>query len=49
MREARQVREEISAVGPDDYARVVEVWEAAVRATHTLSCMKAGWPLHARL
>lgn len=24
----------VSAVGPEDYARVVEVWEAAVRATH---------------
>jgi hypothetical protein len=24
----------ISSVGPEDYARVVEVWEASVRATH---------------
>jgi putative acetyltransferase len=30
-----QPREGVSAVGPDDYARVVEVWEASVRATHT--------------
>jgi putative acetyltransferase len=25
---------DISAVGPQDYSRVVEVWEASVRATH---------------
>ncbi len=29
-----QLQEGISAVGADDYARVVEVWEASVRATH---------------
>jgi putative acetyltransferase len=34
MREEIQLREGISAVGPEDYARVVEVWEASVRATH---------------
>ena len=28
-------RRRVSTVGPDDYARVVEVWEASVRATHT--------------
>ena len=25
---------DISPVAPEDYARVVEVWEASVRATH---------------
>lgn len=30
-----QLREGISVVGPDDYARVLAVWEASVRATHT--------------
>jgi putative acetyltransferase len=30
-----QLQEGVSTVGPDDYARVVEVWEASVRATHT--------------
>lgn len=34
MPEEIQLREGVSAVGPDDYARVVEVWEASVRATH---------------
>lgn len=29
-----QLQEGVSAVGPDDYSRVVEVWEASVRATH---------------
>lgn len=29
-----ELKEEISSVLPDDYARVVEVWEASVRATH---------------
>ena len=29
------LREGVSAVGPEDYARVVELWEASVRATHT--------------
>jgi putative acetyltransferase len=27
-------QEGVAAVGPEDYARVVEVWEASVRATH---------------
>lgn len=27
--------EGVSAVDPEDYARVVELWEASVRATHT--------------
>lgn len=30
-----ELQEVVSAIGPDDYARVVEVWEASVRATHT--------------
>ena len=34
MREEMQLQEGVSAAGPDDYARVVEVWEASVRATH---------------
>lgn len=34
MPEEIQLRDGVSAVGPDDYARVVEVWEASVRATH---------------
>lgn len=34
MGEKMQLQEDISAVGPDDFARVVEVWEASVRATH---------------
>lgn len=34
MREESRLREGVSAVGSDDYARVVEVWEASVRATH---------------
>ena len=37
MREESQLQEGVSAVGPDDYARVVEVWEASVRATHTFA------------
>jgi putative acetyltransferase len=35
MIEELELQEEVSTVGPDDYARVVEVWEASVRATHT--------------
>jgi putative acetyltransferase len=35
MREEIQLQEGVSQVGQDDYARVVEVWEASVRATHT--------------
>lgn len=35
MLEEMRLREGVSAVRPDDYARVVEVWEASVRATHT--------------
>src|SRR5215831_1537918 len=35
MHEEQQVWEGVSPVGPDDYARVIEVWEASVRATHT--------------
>jgi putative acetyltransferase len=35
MCEELQLREGVSAVGPDDFARVVAVWEASVRATHT--------------
>ena len=35
MLEELQLRDGVSTVGPDDYARVVEVWEASVRATHT--------------
>lgn len=35
MREEIQPQEGVSAVGPGDYPRVVEVWEASVRATHT--------------
>lgn len=35
MLEEVQLQEGVSTVGPDDYARVVEVWEASVRATHT--------------
>ncbi|MGZ3679223.1 MAG: acetyltransferase [Ktedonobacterales bacterium] len=34
MRDALALQEGVSAVGPDDFARVVEVWEASVRATH---------------
>ncbi|HLJ82285.1 MAG TPA: acetyltransferase [Ktedonobacterales bacterium] len=34
MRKENQLQEGVSAVGPDDYSRVVEVWEASVRATH---------------
>lgn len=34
MRAELQLREGVSVVGPDDYPRVVEVWEASVRATH---------------
>src|SRR5260221_14532042 len=37
MREEIQLREGVFAVGPDDYARVVEVWEASIRATHTFA------------
>jgi putative acetyltransferase len=29
-----ELQEGVSVVGPDDFARVVEVWEASVRATH---------------
>src|SRR5262245_14117407 len=36
MTRENQVQAGISAVGPDDYARVVEVLEASVRATHTV-------------
>jgi putative acetyltransferase len=32
--EREQLQEGISAVGAGDYTRVVEVWEASVRATH---------------
>ena len=35
MLEEMRLREDVSPVRPDDYARVVEVWEASVRATHT--------------
>jgi putative acetyltransferase len=35
MREEIQLREGVSAAGPEDYPRVVKVWEASVRATHT--------------
>ena len=35
MLEEMQLQEGVSTVGPDDYACVVEVWEASVRATHT--------------
>ena len=35
MLEEMQLQEGVSMVGTDDYARVVEVWEASVRATHT--------------
>jgi len=31
------LREGVSAIGPDDFPRVVEVWEASVRATHTFA------------
>ena len=34
MGEEKQLQDGIAVVGPDDYARVVEVWEASVRATH---------------
>lgn len=34
MYEESQLQDGVSAVGPDDFARVVEVWEASVRATH---------------
>ncbi len=34
MDDERQLREGVSAVGPDDFGRVVEVWEASMRATH---------------
>lgn len=34
MCEELPLQEGISAVGPEDFARVVEVWEASVRATH---------------
>ena len=34
MHEEIQLQEGVSAVGPDDYPCVVEVWEASVRATH---------------
>ncbi len=37
MLEELELREGVSTVGPDDYARVVEVWEASVRATHTFA------------
>jgi len=30
-----QAQEDISAVRPEEMPRVVEVWEASVRATHT--------------
>jgi len=36
MRKDMRLQEGISAVGPDDFARVVDVWEASVRATHDL-------------
>ena len=35
MGDARQTQEGVSVVGPGDFARVMEVWEASVRATHT--------------
>jgi putative acetyltransferase len=34
MREEIRLQEGVSAVGPDDFTRVVEMWEASVRATH---------------
>jgi putative acetyltransferase len=34
MSEGNELREGVSAIGPEDYARVVELWEASVRATH---------------
>lgn len=34
MSERGQLQEGVSVVGPDDYARVLAVWEASVRATH---------------
>jgi putative acetyltransferase len=34
MYEETQLQDGVSAVGPDDFVRVVEVWEASVRATH---------------
>lgn len=37
MLEELELQEGVSTVGPDDYARVVEVWEASVRATHTFA------------
>lgn len=35
MSDAMQLSTGVSAIAPDDYSRVVEVWEASVRATHT--------------
>ena len=35
MLEEMQLQDGVSTIGPGDYARVVEVWEASVRATHT--------------
>jgi putative acetyltransferase len=35
MWKAMELQEGVSAIGPEDYARVVEVWEASARATHT--------------
>ena len=37
MHEEIQLQEGVSPVGPDDFTRVVEVWEASVRATHTFA------------
>ena len=37
MYEEIQSQEGVSPVGPDDFTRVVEVWEASVRATHTFA------------
>ena len=34
MHEEIELQEGVSAVGSDDFTRVVEVWEASVRATH---------------
>lgn len=35
MRKEIELQEGVAAIGPDDYERVVEVWAASVRATHT--------------
>lgn len=34
MSEEKRLQDGVLEVGPDDFARVVEVWEASVRATH---------------